>query len=304
MPDSSLIGPGFSSWIPSWIAPFKESVDDESESSRMSETDHDEDDVGNIASKDSSSSMESSSSESDSEHGSKLSLKGHEAIVDDESASDSDSVTTKTEEPKAVEPQFQPRIRRSRGRENANFQILEPASAAVAADAFVGESPSTAVVPSTPEENNWWTNLFSSAPETVESGLSGENTTIQKGEVVAKAAQNNITDNGQGMWGGLFGSNEPSLPPEEQARSLLPQIPPPRTVYKTEEINSFFVPLPTENSIELLGPKPMINFQGKVRGWPRRLAPYWSTSNESQTSSSSHNSIASGVSALAMFRVT
>ena len=110
-----------------------------------------------------------------------------------------------------------------------------------------------------------------------------------------------------GMWGHLFGGSS-TVDVPVAPRSLLPQIQPPPDIPALAEINSYFAPPPEilEPPISLLGPRPLYRYEGRLRGWPRGFAPYWSShetmSNTRQTFS--QNAQVNGVSALAMFRVT
>lgn len=108
----------------------------------------------------------------------------------------------------------------------------------------------------------------------------------------------------KGSWTSFFGGAEEK---PETPKSMLPHIPPPPDLPVLNEVNSFFTRAPmSDPQIELLGPAPMMRYEGRVRGWPRRMAPHWSThqGSASQIFSSFPNSQIDGVSALAMFRVT
>ena len=107
----------------------------------------------------------------------------------------------------------------------------------------------------------------------------------------------------KGFFEGLFGTSEEDKP--KSPRSVLPQIPPPPSIPALNEVNSYYSRSSvSENPIELLGPRPLQRFEGRVRGWPRRLAPYWSSHAQPNNRVFQPGPSMDGVSALAMFRVT
>jgi hypothetical protein len=109
-----------------------------------------------------------------------------------------------------------------------------------------------------------------------------------------------------GLWSSMFGGGSKEPEPVDP-RSVLPQIKPPPDIPALDQVNSYYTPVPmSQPAIELLGPRVITRFEGRLRGWPRGLAPYWSTHDRLQPErqSFSQNIEMTGVSTLAMFRVT
>ena len=124
--------------------------------------------------------------------------------------------------------------------------------------------------------------------------------------VVAPPLEVPVAVDGQekGIWQRVFGPANPAPPsPAAQARALLPEISLPPT---GNSVNSFFSPPSEVEGINILGPSRIFGrFEGRLRGWPRHLAPQWSSeTNSPKRSQISFSQPPSGAAALAMFRVT
>ena len=155
----------------------------------------------------------------------------------------------------------------------------------------------------------WWQTIFAGAavaptdrPEETKTSDNKQEPVEQKEEDVAQ--QEEATKPKEGLWNSLFGAEEPK---GATPQSVLPEIPAPPELPVLNEVNSFFTRPPVADpQLDLLGPGPVTRYEGRLRGWPRRLAPQWSSHqrNGSRVFSSNPNSQIDGVSALAMFRVT
>ena len=229
---------------------------------------------------------------------------------------DIESPVTKAAKPMESSP------RKERMRNRMNFTLTHTAAdTAERADPIFAGDPDIqqAVADSQPiaEPAGWWGALFPvAAPAVIVP------TNIVREEEKPKTTSDvpiaQIPAEGGGMWGNMFGSSpappvEPIAeaenvdePPQPRPRDLLPPLRPPPSIDALNEVNSYFNPVPYSQSIEMFGARPLSTFQGKLRGWPRRLAPHWSSSQGASVAPARFSQPAglNGVSALAMFRVT
>jgi len=217
-----------------------------------------------------------------------------------------------------------PSPRRERVRNRLNFTINQSASETAVPDEIqqpqsINEaapkgqlnavdapqvSATTAVPSQAPEPVAWWQGLFpvaSDAPPQLPEAPSSK-------ESDQKIKENPDTTRPieGGAWSNMFG---PSKNSEEEARKLLPVITAPPSIDALWESNSYYCARPQERSAEIFGPRPLMSFSGRVRGWPRRFAPQWSTDGTQETHQVNRRGFSSvssvnGASALAMFRVT
>jgi hypothetical protein len=215
---------------------------------------------------------------------------------------------------------LQPALRRERQQKRLNFTVTQSASAAAVADEEVKTPISPGVPPvekpapvgtvdntTAPEPVSWWQSLLpvsnaSSEPkQPTDPGPSTQkvNELIQEPQVTKS----------DGVWSSMFGASGIS---EAETRKLLPIISGPPVIDALAEANSYYAPRPMGPSLEIFGPRPLRRFSGRVRGWPRRFAPHWSSdgqpdiSNKNQNIQKTFPSTAgiNGAAALAMFRVT
>ncbi len=89
--------------------------------------------------------------------------------------------------------------------------------------------------------------------------------------------------------------------PAAAARQLLPQVPDPPT-YRLEPeqtLNTFFF---GEPDLSLLGPRRFPQYEGRLRGWPRAVAPRWSSAGV--LPDNPYTCVRDGAEALNLFRVS
>lgn len=222
-----------------------------------------------------------------------------------------------------LEEKVQLSPRRARLRNKQNFFVVHDAAEVAATDNTAAAESVPVTAGTAP---NWWEILFVAAPP-VPPTADEEDTKKPAAAPAASlpAAATGMASNeapkdvapkeeaGGGFWSSMFGG-EPKPDPEEAARALLPKLEPPPHIDAAKEINSYFDPPPMDSPLDILAPRPIMHhYQGKVRGWPRQLAPYWDSN--SIPGRPSHGARAlnlpkptpsqiNGVSALAMFRVT
>jgi hypothetical protein len=208
--------------------------------------------------------------------------------------------------------------RRERIMNRMNFTVAHEAAELAVPDPVVEEpkplnSEATTEPAASPNQASWWQAFIPVASAESETT---QNVTIQDPIPESKPAVETVLEQPapvteikpetteQRGWGSWFGGKkEGSVSP----RSILPQIRRPPDIAAVNELNTFFVPEPmSEPCIELLGPRPLARYEGRLRGWPRGLGRYWSTHEQFQPPrrAFSQNNELSGVSALAMFRVT
>ena len=163
-----------------------------------------------------------------------------------------------------------------------------------------------------PAETSWWQTVFPAAKvETTPADSTVGNSNPIPVEEPAKVVADPVplVESSPSVWEKVFGPASPEPPSAaEQARRLLPDITLPPSIDALRDINSYF-PVPgLAHQIDILGPgRSFGRFQGKVRGWPRQVAPYWSSERDGASSTrppGTFNPSISGASALAMFRVT
>lgn len=229
--------------------------------------------------------------------------------------------------------------RRERIRNNMNFLVSHEAAELVEAEAQDPSSTNTKdtngnPVPKTPlpapekgsdVSNNpavresstsntealipWWQTIFAGAAVTSQDQPQETKPSADKKQPVEQKNEDRIQQEDgskpkEGLWNSLFGSNGPK---EESPAILLPEIPAPPELPVLNEVNSFFTRPPVSDpQLDLLAPGPVTRYEGRLRGWPRRLAPQWSSHQRGaeRVFSSYPNTQIDGVSALAMFRVT
>lgn len=213
--------------------------------------------------------------------------------------------------------------RRARLRNKQNFVVVHDAADVAATDITVAAESVPAAAGTA---SNWWDTLLVAAPPVPPTAVEEDTKNPAAAPAsLSPAAATGIAANqapkdeapkeeaGGGFWSSMFGG-EPKPDPEEAARALLPKLEPPPNIDAAKEFNSYFDPPPMDSPLDILAPRPMMHhYQGKVRGWPRQLAPYWDSN--SIPGRPSHGARAlnlpkptpsqiNGVSALAMFRVT
>ena len=318
-----------------WLGGFFGKVEEESHKSSISSDtpprkDSDEESAGNVndddrkkwdTDKDAGAGDEDGNISDESLHAYEVDSDGfsvnqQKASKGSDSSSDGDSI--KLDEEVEVEelPEFKanPVVRSSRRRERIqnrmNFTVAHEAAELAVPDPIV-EPPKPEVPDQSPEANTaaWWQVFVPAVPVPPEELKSESPTEIKPEEKKEPEQTAPSTDAPQpeatGGWSSWFGgAKEESVSP----RSVLPVIRPPPDIPALAELNTFFAPPPlSESAIELLGPRPLARYEGRLRGWPRGLAPYWSTHDRFQPTRQrafSQPSELSGVSALAMFRVT
>ena len=209
-------------------------------------------------------------------------------------------------EPAPAEPEKPISPRRQRNRMNQNFVIAHSAAEATAEPA---------------EPASWWGAIFPVAaasvpdptdpamtedakPDVKPGGAMGYTEEAESATAPPPQDVDGVTGTvpSKGMWDSMFGAKDPEPEPVDP-RTLLPEIRAPPAMDASAELNSYFSQPPMPASLEIFGPKPFARFHGKVRGWPRKHAPYWSTDGD-QRDATTRPPAVSGVAALAMFRVT
>lgn len=210
--------------------------------------------------------------------------------------------------PELAEQEDKTSPRRERLRKQLNFTVTQTASEAalpeVASQALakstVPEQPKPPMSDSErgPEPISWWQTLFPTVtvpPQRPE--LSTESKPSEGKDEVPKNEQGETV-----MWGNIFGSSKTQ---ESEARKLLPVITAPPGIDALAEANSYFTAEPSGPSAEIFGPRPLMQFSGRLRGWPKRYAPHWSSDGKIEAPKRFPTSAkVNGASALAMFRVT
>lgn len=190
--------------------------------------------------------------------------------------------------------------RRDRLKNRQQFQVLTH----TASELVVPEEIPDEAVPE--GEKSWWGTIFPVADPgiepvalTIEEEIKPENKVLVQ---IPAETEDKPKVSDAGIWSRMFGPSEPVIQP----RSLLPEIALPPSVSAYQDMNSYFPQQSLSSGIEILGPSRMFGrYEGKVRGWPRRLAPYWSSEPSADPMPQpSFSRPPSGASALAMFRVT
>ncbi len=206
--------------------------------------------------------------------------------------------------------------RKERLKNRNNFTITHDASELGTIDEITTESKqAVAPVPTEPIETHpdgqsiaWWQAYVPAGLIAATASAEPAESNQAQAEKVeeTKPADVIAEPEGDSMWNKFFGGAKPS--DEVSPRSMLPQIRAPPEIPALAEVNSYFTSVPVaEPSINLLGPRPISHFEGRLRGWPRGLAPYWSTREINQSHVQRtvfQSSEINGMSALAMFRVT
>jgi len=158
-----------------------------------------------------------------------------------------------------------------------------------------------------PEPVSWWQSLLPVSNPSPESKKPTD--PEPSSEKIKELIQEPQVTKSEGVWSSMFGASSNS---EAETRKLLPVITGPPVIDALAEANSYYAPRPMGPSFEIFGPRPLRSFSGRVRGWPRRFAPHWSSDGNPDISNKNRHiqktfpptSGINGAAALAMFRVT